>query len=77
MREIVKNIDYVKRKVSALSGKEFKFVVNHGRNKVETFYGRVRDVYPAIFTVQPDDGSELQSFSYHDILTHNVRFLGK
>lgn len=77
MREIVKNVNSVKRRVSELTGKEFKFVVNRGRNKIETFYGRVQDVYPAIFTVKPDGDGELQSFSYHDILTHNVRFLGK
>ena len=56
-----------------LSGRELIVVVNRGRNKVEKFRGKIRDMYDAVFTVEREDG--ISCFSYSDVLTKNVRFL--
>ena len=56
-----------------LSGRELIVVVDRGRNKIERFRGKIRDMYDAVFTVEREDG--VSCFSYSDVLTKNVRFL--
>ena len=56
-----------------LSGRELIVVVDRGRNKVEKFRGKIRDMYDAVFTVEREDG--VSCFSYSDVLTKNVKFL--
>ena len=56
-----------------LSGRALIVVVNRGRNKVEKFRGRIRDMYDAVFTVEGEGG--VSCFSYNDVLTKNVKFL--
>ena len=56
-----------------LSGRELVVVVNRGRNKVEKFRGKIRDMYDAVFTVEREDG--VRCFSYSDLLTKSDRFL--
>ena len=51
MRQVKKSIDYIKRAVAQLKGKELSFVVNKGRNKFVTFNGKVVDAYDSIFTI--------------------------
>ncbi len=75
MREIILKIDEVKRRVGMIVGKPMTFEINRGRNKFVKFDGYVQDAYPAIFTVRcmVEGEDELQSYSYNDILTRNVR----
>ena len=73
MREIVKKLDACRARISMLCGMDVIVVVDHGRNKVEKFRGKVRDLYDAVFTVA--SGDKLSCFSYSDVLTKNVRFL--
>lgn len=75
MREIILKIDEVKRRVGMIVGQPMTFEINRGRNKFVKFEGYVQDAYPAIFTVRclMEGEDELQSFSYNDILTRNVK----
>ena len=75
MREIILKIDEVKRRVGMIVGQPMTFEINRGRNKVVKFEGYVQDAYPAIFTVRclMEGEDELQSYSYNDILTRNVK----
>ncbi|MDE5616851.1 MAG: Veg family protein [Clostridia bacterium] len=75
MREIILKIDEVKRRVGMIVGQPMTFEINRGRNKFVKFEGYVQDAYPAIFTVRclMEGEDELQSYSYNDILTRNVK----
>ena len=75
MREIILKIDEVKRRVGMIVGQPKTFEINRGRNKFVKFEGYVQDAYPAIFTVRclMEGEDELQSYSYNDILTRNVK----
>ncbi len=75
MREIIKHIDEVKRRVGLIVGQPVTFEVNKGRNKFVKFDGYIQDAYPAIFTVRCmiEGEEELLSYSYNDILTRNVK----
>lgn len=75
MREIIRQIDEVKRRIGLVIGKPLSFKINRGRNKFVSFDGYIENAYPAIFTVRTDKEGEdpLQSYSYNDVLTKNVR----
>ena len=75
MREIILKIDEVKRRVGMIVGQPMTFEINRGRNKFVKFEGYVQDAYPAIYTVRclMEGEDELQSYSYNDILTRNVK----
>ena len=75
MREIILKIDEVKRRVGMIVGQPMTFEINRGRNKFVKFEGYVQDAYPAIFTVRclMEGEDELQSYSYNDIFTRNVK----
>ncbi len=49
--------------------------VNLGRNKSVRFSGTLSGVYPALFTVKPDDEEYLgkTAYSYADVLCGNVK----
>ncbi len=49
--------------------------VNLGRNKSVSFSGILSGIYPALFTVKPDDEDFLgkTAYSYSDVLCGNVK----
>ena len=59
--------DYLKRPVDV--------TVNLGRNKVLKFCGVLSGVYPALFTVRPNDENFLgkTSYSYAEVLCGSVK----
>ena len=59
--------DYFKRQVDV--------TVNLGRNKVLRFCGELSGVYPALFTVSPNDKNFLgkTSYSYAEVLCGSVQ----
>lgn len=59
--------DYFKRQVDV--------TVNLGRNKVQRFCGELSGVYPALFTVEPNDKNFLgkTSYSYAEVLCGSVK----
>ncbi|MEG1535687.1 MAG: Veg family protein [Clostridia bacterium] len=74
MRNIIKNMDDIKSKVGLLIGREISFRINRGRNKIENFDGKIENAYSSIFTIRESESEQLQSFSYSDILSHNIKF---
>ena len=70
-----KNIADIKRMVKACASKPVDVRVNLGRNKIMNFSGVLSGVYPALFTVQPDEEGFLgkTAYSYSDVLCGNVR----
>lgn len=76
MRKVGMNIDDIKRKIFSLKGEEVEMNVNRGRKKFDTINGVIQDVYPSVFTViVKEQNSQLQTFSYYDVLCGNVVIL--
>lgn len=67
-------IDSIKNVVKKNQGIKRSFRFHGTRNQVDEFYGVIVDLYPAIFTVETDN-KKLKTFSYSDILTHNLEIL--
>ena len=70
-----KNISDVKRLVHECHAQRVAVRVNLGRNKILHFSGVLSGVYPALFTVKPDDEHFLgkTAYSYSDVLCGNVK----
>ncbi len=69
------DITAVKQTISDYFQKHVDVTVNLGRNKILRFCGRLSGVYPALFTVSPDDKGFLgkTSYSYAEVLCGSVR----
>lgn len=75
MREIRHNFDITKDRIVRLQGLKLNIVVNRGRNRLVKYTGMIQDIYPNIFTVKiTSEDIPLQSFSYSDVMTKNIRF---
>ena len=70
-----KNINDVKQMVKDCSAKRVAVKVNLGRNKSVSYLGVLSGIYPALFTVKPDDKDFLgkTAYSYSDVLCGNVK----
>ena len=70
-----KNIKDVKQMVKDCSSQRVAVRVNLGRNKSVHYSGVLSGVYPALFTVKPDDKDFLgkTAYSYSDVLCGNVK----
>ncbi|MBQ8322942.1 MAG: Veg family protein [Clostridia bacterium] len=70
-----KKISDVKRMVKDCSAQRVAVHVNLGRNKSVSYSGVLSGVYPALFTVKPDDKDFLgkTAYSYSDVLCGNVK----
>ena len=70
-----KNINDVKQMVKDCSAKRVAVKVNLGRNKSVSYLGVLSGIYPALFTVKPDDEDFLgkTAYSYSDVLCGNVK----
>ena len=75
MRKVQYNIEEVKREIAALCDCRIKMHINKGRKKIIVLTGKVVDVYPSVFTVKIEGSKSLdiQSYSYSDVLTGDVR----
>ena len=65
------NIDKIKLYVKSFLGKDIRVLVNLGRNKEESYVGKIEKLYPAVFTVR--DGGLVKSYSYSDVMTKHVK----
>ncbi len=65
----------IKRRITSFSGSRVNVKVDLGRNKSLKYTGTLSGVYPALFTVEPDDKSFLgkTSYSYAEVLCGNVK----
>ena len=70
-----KNIKDIKQMVRECSAQRVAVKVNLGRNKSVSYSGVLSGIYPALFTVKPDDEDFLgkTSYSYSDVLCGNVK----
>ena len=68
------DIAEVKRRIRAYFCKHVDVTVRLGRNKSMRFGGRVTGVYPALFTVLPDDKNFLgkTAYSYSEVLCGSI-----
>jgi uncharacterized protein Veg len=68
-------LDGIKSNVMECLGKKVILRTNKGKRKVKVREGIIENVFPCIFTVRVDQGTEAErtiSFSYSDILTESV-----
>lgn len=74
-----KNIAAIKEEIRLFYEKDVCVHVNLGRNKTADFTGRLTGVYPALFTVSPDDKSYRgkTAYSYTEVLCGNVKIRKK
>ena len=70
-----KSISDIIRTIKACYDKPVAVKVNLGRNKIVSFSGVLSGVYPALFTVKPDDKDYLgkTAYSYSDVLCGTVK----
>ncbi len=64
----------VKKTIQDYFRTQVDVTVNLGRNKTQRFRGEVSGVYPALFTVRPEDKNYLgkTSYSYAEVLCGSV-----
>ena len=70
-----KSISDVKQMVKDCAAARVAVKVNLGRNKTMNFSGVLSGIYPALFTVKPDDENFLgkTAYSYSDLLCGTVK----
>ena len=69
------DIDRVKKLIAECFRKQVNVTVDLGRNKILRYRGELSGVYPALFTVRPNDKNFLgkTSYSYAEVLCGSVR----
>ena len=69
------SIDVIKQTIADYFKRQVDVTVNLGRNKVLRFCGELSGVYPALFTVSPNDKNFLgkTSYSYAEVLCGSVK----
>ena len=70
-----RTISDIKQMVRACASERVAVRVNLGRNKSMSFNGVLSGIYPALFTVKPDDDDFLgkTAYSYSDVLCGTVK----
>ncbi len=70
-----KDLPRIKERIRGFYGKSVCVHVNLGRNKTSDFTGTLSGIYPALFTVAPDDENYLgkTAYSYSEVLCGNVK----
>lgn len=69
------DITQIKKTIADYFRTQVNVTVNLGRNKVLRYCGELSGVYPALFTVRPNDKNFLgkTSYSYAEVLCGSVR----
>lgn len=67
-----RTLDAIREVVRQHKGLEISYKAANGRRKMEERSGVIKDVYPSLFTVYIESQQSTVSFSYADILTHEV-----
>ena len=70
-----KSIHEVKRMVKDCRAQRVAVKINLGRNKSMSYCGILSEIYPALFTVKPDDENFLgkTSYSYSEVICGTVK----
>lgn len=73
MIKTVNGLGKIKKAIDGFRGEEVNVKVNLGRNKFVSYKGKVTGVYPALFTVLPEEEYiGKTSFSYAEVLCRQV-----
>ncbi len=69
------SVALIKKTISEYFQRQVDVTVNLGRNKVLRYCGELSGVYPALFTVRPNDKNFLgkTSYSYAEVLCGSVK----
>ena len=67
------NISLIKEELERNIGKEVVIRYNLGRNKIEKYHARIKELYNYIFIVEIEKNSELKSFTYSDVITSTIK----
>lgn len=65
------NTELIKQKLNNHIGKKATIKYNLGRNKFESYDVVIKELYSKIFLVE--DGSNILSFSYSDVITKTIK----
>ncbi len=71
MKKTTNTVSGVKNFLKTQTG-EVGIKVNLGRNKFESYNGRIENIFPAVFTFQTKE--KLKTFSYSQVLCGDVKF---
>ena len=69
---MAQTLETIREKVRQHKGVEVCYKATNGRRKMEERNGVIQDVYPSLFTLYIESQRSLISFSYADLLTHEV-----
>lgn len=74
-----KNIRSIREEIADFYGKSVHVHVDMGRNRTADYTGKLTGLYPALFTVTPDDKNYRgkTSYSYSEILCGEVKIRAK
>lgn len=69
------SVNDIKRKILSYNGERVNVKVDLGRNRCVKYTGILSGIYPALFTVEPDDKNFLgkTSYSYAEVLCGSVK----
>jgi uncharacterized protein Veg len=66
------SLSEIREKVALYKGAKIKYRTSKGRRKVEENQGVIVETYPNIFTLWVESQKSKISFSYAELLTHEV-----
>lgn len=71
------SINQVKDTINCLKSKRVEVTLNLGRNKFVKFFGKLSEVYPALFTVTPFDKNfkGKTTYSYAEYMCGKVKVI--
>ena len=67
-------IENIRKELGKHIGKNVVIKYNLGRNKVEKYHVKIKELYNYVFLVElNNDFNEVKSFSYSDIITKTIK----
>jgi uncharacterized protein Veg len=66
------SIKAIREQVSQYKGSRVYYRASNGRRKADARYAVIQEVYPNLFTLFVESQNTTVSFSYADLLTHEV-----
>ena len=75
MIKSTESLSQVKEYIRKMQHRQVEVVLDLGRNKTVKFCGKLSGVYPALFTVSPDDGEfkGKTTYSYSEYMCGRVK----
>lgn len=67
------NINVIKKELEDNIGRDVTIKYNMGRNKIEKYNAKIKELYNYIFIVELKESSELKSFMYSDVITNTIK----